>query len=277
MEKRGVTAWDYAPAAAGPAWSEELAHLRSSRGIVREMVVRDLKVRYKRSILGAAWSLASPLALMAVLTLVFSGTFAGQTRSYPLFVFPALLLWNFFAQTTSTIAHSVAQGVDLWRRVRIPKSALPLSATISGVLHLVIGALAIVIVLTIAGHRPAPALLTIPLAIAAIALFTLGVAMLVAAVALHFPDAADLYQTLLPIWMFATPIIYPASILPPRLRPLAAWNPMALFVDLFRPPFADGRAAAPATFALAFAIAAATCVAGWLAFTRSAHDAAKRG
>src|SRR5204863_9145570 len=125
--------------------------------------------------------------------------------------------------------------------------------------------------------RRGAARVTVPATAIITAMFALGLALAIAAVAIYFPDAADLYQMLLIPWMFITPVIYPRAILPPRVSRLVSLNPMALFVDAYRRPIVDNTVASPASFGIMIGIAAATLLFGWFVFTRCADDIAYRG
>jgi homopolymeric O-antigen transport system permease protein len=271
-----VTA-EYDSAARPPRAVEELIDVAASGPLLLALVTRNIKVRYKRSAFGVAWTMAQPATMLFVLTVIFARAFAPNAPAYALYLAPGLILWHFFAQTTSLIIGEVAAGVDLWRRVRMPKTALAIATTCSGLLNLGFAAIPLLAVLAIASVPLGAALLTLPATALLTAAFALGLALIIAAVAIYFPDAADLYQMLLIPWMFITPVIYPRNILPPRIAHVVALNPMALFVDAFRQPLANNTAAPPAAFGLMAAIAAATLLIGWLLFTRCADDIAYRG
>ena len=263
---------NYDSATRRPRVVEEALDLLSSGPLVLALVDRDLKVRYKRSALGFLWTMLNPLLMLAVFTLAFSSIFASHAPGYPFFVVPGLLLWNFFAQTTTTVAREVAIGVDLWRRVRIPKSALVASTLLTGALNLVLAVAPLIVILPLAGRPVGAALLTLPLTTVLLCLFVLGTALLLAGVAVYFPDVADLYSVVLPALMFTAPIAYPASIVSPRLQPIVQMNPITVFVEAFRAPLYADAAPAPAAYAVMFLVSAVTLAAGWYVFTRSTDD-----
>jgi ABC-type polysaccharide/polyol phosphate export permease len=272
-----LTAKEYDSAARPSRAIEELLDVMSNGQLLLAFIARNVKVRYKRSVFGVAWTMAQPATMLLVLTVIFSRAFAPRASTYALYLAPGLILWHFFAQTTSLVIGEVAAGVELWRRVRMPKTALAIATTCSGLLNLGLALLPLLLVLVVAGVRLGAALLTIPLTAIITAMFALGLALAIAAVAIYFPDAADLYQMLLIPWMFITPVIYPRAILPPRVSQLVSVNPMALFIDAFRGPLADNTAASPASFGIMIAIAAATLLIGWLVFTHCADDIPYRG
>lgn len=268
----GVTVHEYDSASRRAQPVEEFFDLIGNRGILSALISRNIKVRYKRSVFGFAWTMAQPVAMIVVLTLIFSKAFTPQAGFYPAYLGPALLLWYFFAQTTAAIAGEVAAGVEVWRRIRIPKTALAVATTATGLFNLTMALIPLIVLFALLGRPAGPALLTLPLVVLLTAMFTLGLALIIAAIALYFPDVADMYQIVLTAWMFVTPVIYPRTILPDAVARLVALNPMTLFIDAFRLPFNDNSSASPEAFAAMFLIASATLLIGWYVFTRRADE-----
>lgn len=257
-----------------PRAVEELLDLRAHGSLIRALVERNLKVRYKRSILGFLYSMMNPLVMLVALSLAFNFAFTAYAPSYPAYVFPALLLWNFFAQTTTMAGEEMTGGGELWRRIRFPKTALAISTMITGAINLFFALVPLIAVLAVLRRPLGLPLLTLPVTIALTSLFVLGVALIVAAGALYFPDVVPLWTMLLPALMFAAPIVYPVEILPARLRAIVALNPMAMYVDAFRAPLY--RNEIPHTFLPMLLAGLAALAIGWLLFTRSTHDIAYR-
>jgi ABC-type polysaccharide/polyol phosphate export permease len=231
-----------------------------------------MKVRYKRSVLGIAWSMLSPAATMAILSLVFSNVFAGAAPGYPAFILPGLLMWLFFAQATTSVAAEVAGGIDLWRRVKVPKTAPALATVLTALVNLLFALVPLGVLLLVMRRPVSLALLSIPVVVLGATLFASGVAFAIASATLHFADAADAWGIAVSAWMYATPVIYPVSILPDRVRAIVAWNPMTLYVEAFRKPFYENASASPAALAAGLALGAGALLAGWLVFTRMADE-----
>jgi ABC-type polysaccharide/polyol phosphate export permease len=270
-----VPAYD---SAARPARAiEELLDVASHGHLLLALIGRNAKVRYKRSVFGVVWTMVQPATMLLVLTIIFARAFGPQAPTYALYLAPGLILWHFFAQTTTVVIVEVASGVELWRRVRIPKTASAIATTCSGVLNLCLAMIPLLVFVAVARVPVGMALLTLPVIVILMAIFALGFALAVAAAAIYFPDTAELYQMLLIPWMFITPVIYPRGILPPRVNQLVALNPMALFVEAFRRPIYDNTAASSASFGIMVAAAGAALLVGWLVFTRCADDIAYRG
>lgn len=254
----------------------ELAELGRYRDLIAQLVARNIAVRYKRSVLGFGWSLLSPLLTMGILSLVFTRIFQTTAPRYPVYVFPGLLCWGFFAQTTSIITAEVVGGVELWRRVYTPRTAFAVATTLTGLVHLAAALIPLVALMVVFGAPFTPALLVLPLITVCTALFALGVGLLVASVAGYFADAADLYQVVLQAWMYLSPVIYPRSILPESFQWLWLLNPMTLVIESFRQPFYEGRAPSTSHLVALALVSSATAAVGWWRFTRSANDLARR-
>jgi ABC-type polysaccharide/polyol phosphate export permease len=267
--------WD--SAARPPRAAEEWSELWRHRSLVGALVARNVKVRYKRSLLGIAWSMLAPAGMMIVLSLVFSRVFRDAAPGYPAFLFPALLLWTFFAQTTSAVAAEAASGADLWRRVRLPKTAPAIATVLTGLVNLGCALVPLFALLALMRRPVGPALLSLPVVVLGAGAFALGVALAVSAAALHFADVADAFGIVVLAWMYATPVLYPLSVLPERVRAIVVLNPMTLYVEAFRAPFYLNAVASPETLAASLVVGAATLVAGWLLFTAAADGAAHRG
>lgn len=255
----------------------ELAELWRYRHLVGQLVVRNIKVRYKRSVLGLAWSMLSPLMTMAALSLVFTHVFRPLTPNYPVYLFAGLLLWSFFAQTTASIAAEVIGGVEQWKRIYTPRTAFAVATVATGLVHLALALVPLAALMAASGVPFSAALLVVPVVALCTAMFALGVGLAVAALAGHFADVADLYQVVLGTWMYLTPVIYPVAILPEAYHWLFRLNPMAYFVDAFRLPIYE-RTLPPAALMLTTAMLAMTAFAlGWWLFTRAADGIARRG
>jgi ABC-2 type transport system permease protein len=267
-----IAAPEYDSAARKPRAIEEFYDLLSNWPLVQGLVERDIKIRYKRSVFGFLWTLINPIAMLIVLSLAFTRVFSADAPGYPFFVIPGLLLWNFISQTSMTVAREVAVGVDLWRRVRLPKSALVVSTSTTGLVNLVLAVIPLILVIVVTGRPIGLALLTVPVTILLTSFFVLGLALLLAAIAVYFPDIADIYNILLPALLFTAPIVYPASVGTTPLSLLTRFNPLTLFVGAFRAPLYSNTAPSAESFLAMTAVGLATLCAGWIVFARSTDD-----
>lgn len=202
--------------------------------LLKELIVRDLKLKYRRSFLGYLWSLLNPLLMMIVMSLVFSYMFRFEIPNYPLYLICGQTLWAFFNESTSLAMHSVIGNGALIRKVYIPKYIFPLSRVLSSFVTMSFSLAAIFIVMIFTGVSFCFEQLLIPIPLALLFTFCIGVGMALSAMAVYFRDIIHLYGVLTMAWMYLTPIFYPISSLPIEIAGLIQLNPMFHYVDFFR-------------------------------------------
>jgi lipopolysaccharide transport system permease protein len=252
----------------------ELRTLYRYRQLIATLTARDLKARYRGSILGYFWSLANPLLLLTVYTIVFTVFFpANAIQPYPLFLFAGILPWTFFSAATLESTAAISANAGLIKKVMFPAEALPLVVVLS---HLVHFALAVpVLVLATIGFalhgdivmRPTM-LLAIPL-MAVQTLFVAGIAMTVSSAAVLFRDLRDIVTNLLTLGFFLTPILYTIEGIPSRwLRALLRINPMTPFVVSYQDVFFWGRLPSLSDTFLMIAFALVSVALGMTVFGR---------
>jgi ABC-2 type transport system permease protein len=255
-----------------PPFRRELYELVRYRDLVVQLVTRDVRTRYKRSILGVGWTLLNPLLMMAVLTLVFSQLFRADVSHYAVYLLSAQLLWIFFAQTTTQAMNSLTWGGALVSKIYLPRSVFAVSQVGTGLVNLVLALVPLLLIVVLSGVPLTWALLWLPLPMLLVACFALGIGLLLSTVAISFPDVVEMYQVILTAWYFLTPIIYPLSALPESTRSLMRLNPAYYLVEAFRAPIYAGTAPEPATLVVAMVAAVVTLVVGWLLFTSAADE-----
>jgi len=249
------------------------------RELIRNLVLRDLKVRYKNSALGFLWSLLNPLAMMGVFTLVFTLMMPNNTIDrFPVFVLCAILPWNFFRDSVSAAIGSIVNNSSLIKKVYFPREVLPLSVTLSNLVNFLL-ALSVLFVMLLVFRVPLTRwLLLLPFVIATQLVFTLGLGFALATANVFYRDTAMIMEVLLLAWFFVTPIFYPIDILPrDRLvlgldlnihRLTYILNPMASIISTYRVILYHGASPAADFFLRTFVTALATLVAGYLIFVR---------
>ncbi len=254
----------------------EVKEMFRYRDLLWQLVSRNIKTRYKRSVLGILWTMLNPLLMMMVLTFVFSNLFKFQLPHYATYALAGLALWNFFAQTTTGAMSELIWGGNLMHRIYLPRSIFALSALGTSLVNLLLTLIPLFLVMFITGTPIRPALLILPLPILLTAMFALGVALTLSRVAAYFADVLEMYQILLTAWMYLTPIIYPKEILPPHLRWLFNLNPMYHLMEIFRAPLLIGWLAGPKTVLASFVAAVVALAFGWWYFSRKADELAYR-
>ncbi len=244
------------------------------RELVYFLVWRDVKVRYKQTIFGAAWAIIQPLAAAAVFT-IFFGRLAGMPSDglpYPLFAYAGLLVWTFFAQGLSQASASVVGSANLITKVYFPRLVIPFASVLSGLLDMAVATPILVLLMVFYRVRPGVSALAVPLILLLALLAVIGVGLWTSALNVEYRDVRFVVPFLVQLWLFMTPVIYPASVLRPRLERVGVpvWclglNPMAGVVEGFRWAVLGVGSGPFATMAVSALVAAVLCVTGALYF-----------
>ncbi|MEA2465753.1 MAG: lipopolysaccharide transport system permease protein [Acidobacteriota bacterium] len=253
----------------------ELSNLYRHRQLIAALTARDLKARYRGSILGFFWSLANPLLLLAVYTLVFTKFFPQQVVTpYPLFLFAGILPWTFFAAAVLESTTSISSNAGLIKKVMFPAEALPLVVVLSHLVHF-IAALPILLA-AIAGFtlldkdfEPSWTILLAPVLMLLQAIFVAGLAMIVSSASVLFRDLRDIVANLLQLGFFVTPILYVIDGIASRpLRAMLRVNPMTSFVVSYQAVLFHGRLPNLSDTILMVVYAAGSLYLGFLVFDR---------
>jgi lipopolysaccharide transport system permease protein len=238
-KKRGSAAADAPDILIRPSTglvSLDLTSLWRYRELLYFLVWRDIKVRYKQTVLGASWAIIQPVATMIVFSLFF-GRLAGVPSDgvpYPLFAFAALVPWTFFAQGLTQSANSLVASQDLIRKVYFPRLAIPIATVLSGAVDLALALTVLGGMMAFYGVAPTLQVMWIlPLILLAF-VTALGVGWWFAALNVQYRDVAYIVPFIVQFWLFATPIAYPSSLLPEQWRVVYALNPMVGVVEGFR-------------------------------------------
>ncbi len=234
-----------------------------------ELVLRDIKVKYKRSVLGFAWSILNPLLMMIVMSVVFSTIFRSDIKNFPMYLITGQVIFSFFSEATNSAMMSIIGNGGLIKKVYIPKYIFPLSKVMFSFSNMIFSLVAVVIV-AIATKLPiTPVILLFPLPLIYVFLFSLGIGLLLASYAVFFRDLLHLYGIILLIWTYLTPIFYPITILPPNIRLLLKFNPLYVFISNFREIVLYGNVPSLFSNLLCIAYAILALIIGTLAFRRT--------
>lgn len=211
-----------------------LENFKRFKPLLLELVTRDIKTKYRRSILGVLWTLLNPLLMMIVLSIVFSHLFRFQVENYPLYLLSGQLIFNFFSEATSSAMSSVINNAPLIKKVYIPKYLFPLARISSSVINLMASfcALILVMVFTKAELHYTLFLSVVPLVF--LLCFVTGIGMILATIAVKFRDILHLYGVFITAYTYLTPVIYPIDMLSGPVRTLVSLNPMTVIVTMFR-------------------------------------------
>jgi ABC-type polysaccharide/polyol phosphate export permease len=257
---------------------DELREVYNYRNLIQQLVRRDILTRYKRSVLGIAWTLLNPLGMMLVLTLAFSQIFKFATvNGYPAYVLSGLLPWNFFSQATTAAMVNLIWGGGLLHRIYIPRASFAIAAIGTGLVNTILATIPLLLVMLITGVPIRISIIFLPVSLLLLAAFSLGLGLLISTVAAYFPDVSEMYQILLAAWFYLTPIIYPADILPEAYGYwITMLNPMFHLVNLYRIPTYYGRFPTLEELIPSLVISTVMLVIGWWVFSNKSDEIAYR-
>ena len=214
----------------------DLGELWDYRELLYFLTLRDIKVRYKQTVMGLAWVIIQPLATMLIFTLVFNRfvRLDAGALPYPLFALSGLLLWLFFANAVTNSTHSLVSNANLITKVYFPRMFIPAASVGAGLVDLAVAFLLLVALYIYYGVALTLNLLLVPLFIILMALLALGVGLLSAAMTVKYRDLRHALPFIIQLWMFASPVIYPASVVPVQWKWLLLINPVAGIIEGFR-------------------------------------------
>ena len=211
-----------------------LLKLKKYTPLMEELVKRDLKVKYRRSILGYLWSLLNPLLMLCVMSFVFSTMFESTIPNFPLYLICGQTLWNFFNDATNQAMHSILQNGALLKKVYIPKFIFPLARVLSSFVTMSFSLIAILIVMLFTRATLHWTILLFWVPLVFLFLFCCGIGLVLSALAVYFRDVTHLYGVVTLAWMYITPIFYDITFLPEYVRSVIGLNPMYQFITFFR-------------------------------------------
>jgi lipopolysaccharide transport system permease protein len=217
----------------------DLRELWAYRDLLWALTVRDLKVRYKQTVLGVAWALIQPVTTMVIFSLVFGklARIPSDGHPYPVFVYAALLPWTFFAGAVSACGSSLVGAAHLVSRVYFPRLIVPLTAIGTNLVDLGIASSVLLGLFLYYGVAPTWSLLLLPLPLLGVVILVVGVGTLLAALSVSYRDFRYVVPFMLQIWLYATPVVYPLGLVPDRWRWLLHVNPMTGLIEGFRAAF----------------------------------------
>ena len=263
------------PAAIGQAVLAPFRALISHRQAIRIFVNRDIRGRYINSALGLWWAVIQPLALLALYTFVFSRIMSirfsesASTGDFALYVFCGLLPWLAVSDALTRSSSVLLEQTPLIKKVVFPSEILPVHLVLSALVVELVGLAVFLGIVIVGGRLPGWSLLALPIVVALQFVFMTGLAWLLATFVVYLRDVRQVVGLVLTLWMFLTPIVYPASIVPARYQWVLDVNPMTTIVDAYRAALLDDRMPALVPLALFAGIAFAVFVSGHWVFMRS--------
>lgn len=202
---------------------------------ISSLVSKDFKLKYRRSILGVAWSVLNPLLMMCVLAAVFTNVLKfGDVANFPMYLILGNVLFALMSDSTSTAMTSILESAPLIKKIKISKMIFPIEKVLFQLVNFAISLIAVVIVMVFFRIAPTVNLLALPLLLVYMLLFCSGLGMLLSALSVFFRDICHFWSVIITAWTYATPLFYPVSLLPDWMQAAEAFNPMYHYVSYFR-------------------------------------------
>ena len=252
-----------------------LREIWAFRELLWQLAAREVRVRYKQTVLGVAWAVLQPFSMMVVFTIFFGrlARLPSDGAPYPLFYFSALVPWSFFSGSLSAATNSLTNEAGLLTKIAFPRGVVPVASLLAASLDFAIATLILGGMLVFYGVAPSGTWMLLPLFLAVQVIFTLGAGFFLSALNVTYRDVRYAIPLLLQLWLYATPIVYPLSLVPAGLR---VWyvlvNPMAILIDGYRAALLQGKGPDPALLILAVIEAVAVCVGAYAYFRRAERE-----
>jgi ABC-2 type transport system permease protein len=211
-----------------------IANLLKYKPLLGSLVVRDLKTKYRRSVLGFAWSVLNPLLMMIVITAVFQNLFRTNIENFPIYYLTGYLFFSFITESTNLAMTSVIGAGALIKKVYIPKYIFPLEKCIFSFVNMLLSFIATIIVMLALKVPITPTFFAFPIPMIYLFVFSVGLSFFLAAANVFFRDVAHLYSVFTTAWMYLTPIFYPMEMLPDFMKELITFNPLYHYILYFR-------------------------------------------
>ena len=240
--------------------------------LIWALALKELRVRYKRSVLGFFWALLNPLFTMLILTAVFSKVMRAAIDHYSIFLISALLPWTFFSQSAAYSVESIVANGELLKKVRVAKSVFPIAAVVSNVINFLLSLIPLLLLVLALRFPLHWTWIYLPVPLLGLFLFTLGFGFFVSAANVFFRDVSHILQIVLSAWFYLSPIIYSVDFFPPHWKFVFKLNPIVYVLNGFRLSIYYGQLPSPQSMAASLICGVVAVVVGYT-FFRRAQDA----
>lgn len=218
--------------------------------LIQQLVARDFKSKYKRSVLGVLWSFLNPMLTMSVQYVIFSTLFRSDIPNFVVYLLSGIVCFNFFSEATSMTLTSIVSNAALITKVYVPKYIYPLTRVMSSTVNFLLALIPLLAMLLVTRTPITPAVLLLPIGVVCLFALCLGVGLLLAASMVFFRDTQFLWNVVSMLWMYATPIFYPESIVPSNMMALYKCNPLYHIIRFIRTILMEGISPEPKAYAL---------------------------
>ena len=248
---------------------QEFSEILRYRGLLRNLIERDIKKRYKRSALGFLWVMLDPLLMMLIFYIVFAGLFGKAVGNYTAYVITGIIMWQLFAQGTKVSSTAFIQNRSLISKIQLPTAIFPIAMVGSSFAHFIFSLIPLFTIILFSGTIPSYYLPLLPVAIALIVIFSMGISLTISTLTVFFHDVVYIYDVLLIGWMYLSAIFYPVSILPQKFQMLMSLNPLYHYISLFRACIYDTTLPIVEHLMFGTAFAVVSFAMGWTIYHRN--------
>lgn len=246
-----------------------LCAMEKYRFLMKQLIARDFRGKYKRSVLGVFWSFLNPLLTMIVQYTVFSELFRFDLPHYPVYLLCGIILFGFFTEACGMTLNSIVGNASLITKVYVPKYVYPLTRTVSSLVNLMISLIPLFGVALFSGLVPTKAYLLLPFVLICLTMFSLGIGLILCTMMVFFRDTQFLWGIFSMIWMYLTPIFYPADILPENVAWVLDVNPLYYFITFTRTLIMDGISPEPIVYVQCVMTSVVTLLLGFAIFKKN--------
>lgn len=211
-----------------------IQNFRKFQPLLGELVARDIKIKYRRSVLGVLWTLLNPLFMMIILSVVFSNLFKFDVENFPIYLLSGQVIFNFFNDATTNSMYAIIGSSGLIKKIYVPKYLFVLSRVLSSIINVLASFSALILVMLAMRVELYWPILLVWFPMITLMIFSLGVGLFLAAVTVKFRDIQHLYSVFITGLTYLTPVIYPMSILPGWLYKIVMINPITNYLQMFR-------------------------------------------
>ena len=214
--------------------SAYIQNFKRFQPLLQELVSRDIKIKYRRSVLGVLWTLLNPLFMMIVLSVVFSNLFKYNMDNFPLYVMSGQVIFNFYSDATTSSMSSIIGSASLIKKIYVPKYLFVISRVFSSFINLMASFTAFILVMIVLRTELHWTMFLVPIPLFMLVVFSLGIGLILSAITVKFRDIMHLYSVFITALMYLTPVIYPMSLLPGLVRVVVQINPITNYLQMFR-------------------------------------------
>lgn len=236
--------------------------------LIKQMVTRDFKTKYKRSVLGYLWSLLNPVLSMMVQYIVFSQIFRSSIENFPVYLLSGSIIFSFFTEAVGQGLTAIVGNASLISKVYVPKYIYPITKVASCSINLLISIIPLLLVMVLTGVQITKAILLLPFVLACLLLFSIGMSLLLSTTMVFFRDTQYLWGIVSLAWTYATPLFYPENIVPDRFRFIQTMNPMYHYIHFIRTVLMEGVSPEPIAYLVCGSTAILMCVVGSMVFKK---------